>query len=68
MKSFDTLIESTLRPITLGHPRNSFERGILESYNRCRSGALRRYLPMLGKNNINVLLKDNYLQKKEILK
>ena len=66
MKSFDTFMESTLRPITLEQPRNSFERGILEAYNRCREEALERYLPMLDKKNINVLLKDNYLQKKDV--
>ena len=57
MKSFDTFMESTLHPITLGQPRNSFERGILESYNRCREEALERYFPMLDKESIKVLLK-----------
>lgn len=66
MKSFNIFHESTLHPITLAQPRNSFERGILESYNKCREEALRRYLPILGNENIRVLLKDNYLQKKDV--
>lgn len=66
MSTFDTFMERTLRPITLEQPRNNFEHDILESYNRCREEALERYLPMLDKKNINVLLKDNYLQKKDV--
>jgi hypothetical protein len=34
MNNFDTFIESTLHPITIGAPRNKFERIILESYDR----------------------------------
>jgi hypothetical protein len=66
MKYFDTFMESTLRPITLGQPRNSFERGILESYNRCREEALERYIPALDKKSIGMLLGDNYLQKNDV--
>ena len=34
MNNIDTFIESTLHPITIGAPRNKFERSILESYDR----------------------------------
>lgn len=66
MKSFDIFKESTLKPITLGLPRNRFERDILESYNGCREEALERYFPMLNKESIKTLLKDNYLQKSDL--
>lgn len=66
MKNFDTFMESILRPITLEQPRNSFERGILEAYNRCKEEALERYLPVLDRKNIEILLEDNYLQKNDV--
>jgi len=68
MNSFDTFIESTLHPITIGAPRNKFERSILESYDRCRGEALKRYFPMLREENIKSLMHDNYLQKKDLKK
>ena len=68
MGSFDTFIENTLRPITIAEPANSFERGILESYDRCRKEALRKYFPMLSDKSITELLQDNYLQKKDLKK
>ncbi len=68
MKTFDTFIESTLKPITIGAPTNTFERNVLDSYNRCRSEALRKYFPMLNEEKIKVLFQDNYLQKKDVKK
>ena len=68
MNNFDTFIESTLHPITIGAPRNKFERIILESYDRCRIKALKRYFPMLSEENIKSLMHDNYLQKKDLKK
>ena len=65
-KLFDTFIENTLKPITLGAPRNSFERGVLDAYDRCRVEALERYFPMLSEEQIELLLLDNYLQKKDV--
>lgn len=46
-KSYDTFLESTLRPITLGEAKNSFEGMVLEAYNTCRREALNKYFPML---------------------
>ncbi len=68
LKSFDTFTENKLRPITIAEPANSFERGILESYDRCRAESLRKYFPMLSDMDIKMLLLDNYLQKKELKK
>ena len=68
MSSFDTFIESSLKPITIGYPRNSFERRILDSYDRCRAEDLYKYFPMLNDETITILLKDNYLQKKDLKK
>ncbi len=61
LKSFDTFIERKLPPITISAPRNNFERGILESYDRCRAESLRKYFPMLSDQSIKLLLEDNYL-------
>ncbi len=68
LKEFDTFIESELKPIVIDKPRNSFERNILGSYDRCRSEALHKYFPMLSADIINILLNDNYLQKKDVQK
>jgi len=67
-KSFDTFIESKLRPIAITAPINNFEREILTSYNICRAEALQKYFPMLNKQNIKYLVQDNYLQKNDISK
>ena len=68
MKTFDTHIESVLKPIVLDTPKNNFERGIIESYDRCRTESLRKYFPMLDADEIKMLLHDNYLQKKDLKK
>jgi len=48
--------------------RWEFERGILESYDRCRAESLRKYFPMLSDVSIKQLLRDNYLQKRDVKK
>ncbi len=68
MNSFNTFLESKLKSITIGEPSNNFERAVLESYDQCRFQALQKYFPMLNEKSISILLKDNYLQKKDILK
>ncbi len=68
MSHFDTFLESTLQPITIGEPKNSFEQSILKSYDRCRTEALKKYFPMLSDVEIKLLLRDNYLEKKDIRK
>jgi cephalosporin-C deacetylase-like acetyl esterase len=67
-KDFDTFIESTLRPITIAEPINSFERSILEAYDRCRAEALRKYFSTLTDKNIKHLLEDNYLRPLDLRK
>ncbi len=68
LNSFDTFIESTLRSITIAEPINSFEQGILESYDGCREESLRKYFPMLSDMDAEQLLRDNYLQKNDLKK
>lgn len=65
--TFDTFIESKLKPITITSPNNSFEHGMLTSYNVCRIESLYKYFPMLNEGEIRQLLLDNYLQKKDIM-
>ena len=66
MGNFDTFIENKLRPIKIAEPVNSFERGILEAYDKCRTESLRKYFPMLSDESIKILLHDNYLQKNDL--
>ena len=39
-----------------------------DAYNECRTKYLNKYLPMITQDEINTLLTDNYLQKKDIKK
>ena len=68
LKNFDLFIESTLRPITISEPENSFEKGIIVDYNECRAKALVKYIPVLNKESIELLLHDNYLQPYDLRK
>ena len=47
-------------------PKSDFEKKILSNYNRCRTEALYKYFPTLGKSNISTLMKDNYLKKNDL--
>jgi len=67
MNSFNTFIESRLKPITMEEPNNNFEKDILNSYNTCRTSALKQYFPMLNDKSIKKLLKDNYIKKQEMI-
>ena len=63
---FETFVESKLKPINLKDPKNSFEKNMLDAYHNCREKALDKYFPMLNKDDVEVLLKSNYLKKKHI--
>ncbi len=63
---YDILIEQKLDSVTMGSPKNSFQKRMLETYNQCRTQALHKYFPMLNDSDINLLMKDNYLQKSDI--
>jgi len=65
-KAFDEIIDIKLKPINVNHPKNSFEMNIVKAFNTCRSQYLHKYLDVLKDNEINELLKDNYIQKKDI--
>jgi len=64
--SYDIKILDKLEPITMGKPKNRFQAGILNAYNECRSEALHKYFPMLSDGDVSLLLRDNYLQKRDI--
>ena len=64
---YDLKIEQKIPAITMMQPKNGFERGILDTYNHCRTQALHKYFPMLSDKDISYLLNDNYLQKKDLL-
>lgn len=65
-RSFDTFLESRLRPIVLNAQRNPFEVMITRAYNSCRKAGLHRYFPSLPESAIETLLQDNYLKAKEV--
>lgn len=65
-KAFDKIMETKLHPININAPRNSFERGIIKTYNDCRKKYLHRYLPGISKSGIDRLMRDNYLQPGDI--
>ncbi len=66
LKTFDKIKEIQLKPININTPRNSFEQGIVKAYNDCRAIYLHKYLPELTDQKVKLLLKDNYIQPKDI--
>lgn len=66
LKAFDEIKERELPPIVITSPKNSFEKRIIEAYNSCRASKLHKYLSVLSDNEINILLRDNYIQKKDV--
>ena len=65
-KTFEKIKERQLKPININHPVNSFERGIVKAYNDCRIKYLQKYIPSLHHKQIDVLLKDNYIQLQDL--
>jgi len=68
LKAFDEVKDTQLPPIRINAPKNSFERGIVKAYNECRRTYLNKYLTHLTPHEVNYLLEDNYIQKRDILK
>ena len=67
-KNFETFIENELKAISLHKPKNSFEKRVVQAYDSCRRKSLKHYFPMLKNEDLDKLLLDNYLQKKDIKK
>jgi hypothetical protein len=65
-KAFDEFKDSNLKEIDINKPRNSFEKNIIKAYNSCRIKQLHKYLDILTKKEIDSLMHDNYIQKKDI--
>jgi len=63
---FSKIIESNLKPMKMGNPRNSFERKILEEYNECRKHGLNKYLPSVTEVQVDHLLMDNYIKADDV--
>jgi len=61
-----TFVERKLDPINLKSPKNSFERNMVKAYNTCRATALHKYFPMLKSADVEVLLEENYLKKRDV--
>ena len=68
-KAFDESIESKLKPIKIMAPRNSFETKMVNAYNSCRDHYLHKYLgTVLTDSEIQELLQDNYIKKRDVVK
>ena len=63
---FYTFVERKLDLINLKIPKNSFERKMVKAYNTCRATALHKYFPMLSADDVSILLKGNYLKKRDV--
>ena len=66
LKAFEEIKDRQLPPISITSPRNSFEQRMIKSYNDCRKKKLNKYLPVLTDTEVTYLLKDNYIQKKDV--
>jgi len=66
LKAFDEIKDRQLPPISITSPRNSFEQRMVKAYNDCRSKKLHKYLSILSEQEIDKLLLDNYIQKKDV--
>jgi len=68
LKAFDEIKDIQLRPIDINAPESNFEKGIVKAYNDCRRKYLRKYMDGLSDGQIDVLLRDNTIQKVDIEK
>jgi len=66
-KAFNEIRDTQLTSIDIDAPRNSFEKGIVQAYNKCRRTYLSKYIDELSNRQIDVLLKDNYIQRTDIV-
>lgn len=66
LKAFDEIVDTQLSPIDINKPKNSFETRMVKAYNECRNENLHKYLSVLSNDEINILLQDNYIQKKDV--
>ena len=66
LKAFDEIKDRLLPPISITSPRNSFEQRMVKAYNDCRKEKLNKYLPVLSESEVSYLLRDNYIQKKDV--
>ena len=66
LKAFEEIKDRQLPPISMTSPINSFEQHMVKAYNDCREQKLNKYLPVLTNAEVTYLLKDNYIQKKDI--
>jgi len=64
--NFDVEAYQSLNAINIHAPKNQFEEAMVKRYNGCRRVYLKKYLPILNDEDINLLLKDNYLQKNDV--
>ena len=66
LKAFNEIKDRQLPLISITSPRNSFEQRMVKAYNDCRKKKLNKYLPVLTDTEVAYLLKDNYIQKKDV--
>jgi len=68
LKAFDEIKDTQLAPIDINKPKNNFEKRMVNTYNTCRKEKMQKYLGFLSDKEMNTLLRDNYIQKKDVLR
>ena len=63
---YDKIIEIKLNPIIIKNPKNNFEIDMIISYKNCKREAINKYFPTINNKEIDILLDNNYLKKKDI--
>ncbi len=66
LKAFDKIKDTQLKPIDINIPINTFEKQMVQAYNTCRRKYLYKYLGVLTDSEIDKLLVNNYLKKRDI--
>ena len=66
LKAFYEIKDRQLSPIDINAPRNSFEKGTRHDYAGCRGKHLRKYLSILNDREIDILLRNNYIERVDL--
>ena len=66
LKAFDKIKDTQLAPMNINKPKKGFETRMVKAYNNCRKQQLHKYIEVLTDREIDILLTDNYIQRKDV--
>ena len=66
LKAFEQIKDTPLPPMDINAPKKGFESRMVQAYNNCRKQYIYKYLWVLTSSEVSSLLKDNYIQKKDV--